>query len=255
MRHRILTLLRAALLAGAVLPAAALGDEPLAVGTFKKWNRLDRVQVQKMFRLADYTEVRIEPFASTGVPLPDPEDNTHAPVKKALALFDARFRESVKEHLETVPVKAAADISPTKTPESAAVPASVPAATSAAPPPADVPSPAAAAAPLSAAPAPAAAAATPQAPAPARFLLVRGQVSKLDPGSQAARYWVGFGAGHARVEIKCEIVDGGTGEVLASLTQARVSSGGLFGGSYDPLLAKLTEEVGEDLAKLLKFFR
>jgi len=239
MRHRILNLLQTVLLLGAPMPHhAATGDEPLAVGTFKKWHRLDRVQVQKMFRLADYAAVRIEPFATTGIALPDTDDNTHAPVKKALALFDARFRDAVKEHLETTPVEAAMKPEPAKD-------APAPSETQAPPSAPTEPAQASTPSPASSAP----------APTTRRFLRVRGQVSKLDPGSQAARYWVGFGAGHARVEIKCEILDDTSGEVLASLTQARVSSGGLFGGGYDALLQKLTEEVGEELGALLKFFR
>jgi hypothetical protein len=245
MRHRILNLLQVALLLGAPLPQyAATGDEPLAVGTFKKWHRLDRVQVQKMFRLADFAAVHIEPFGTAGIALPDAEDNTHRPVKEALGLFDERFRGAVKEHLNSPPVEAAP--APAKAPEpSAPAPSALPLAA-----PAPTEAQAAPAVPTTpGATAPAA------APPPARHLRVRGQVSKFDPGSQAARYWVGFGAGHARVEIVCEILDGDTGEVLASLTQARVSSGGLFGGGYDALLQKLTWEVGEDLAKLLNFFR
>jgi hypothetical protein len=44
----------------------------------------------------------------------------------------------------------------------------------------------------------------------AGVLVVRGKVVTMDPGSKAARYWGGFGAGAARTELQGEVVDGGS---------------------------------------------
>ncbi|MGB4810862.1 MAG: DUF4410 domain-containing protein [Methylophilaceae bacterium] len=87
------------------------------------------------------------------------------------------------------------------------------------------------------------------------MLLVRGELIEIEPGSKAARYFAGFGAGHARVGIHCEIVDAKTGSVLAEMTHTRASSGGAFGGSYEKLLHNLTEEVGDDVVTLVKQFK
>lgn len=88
-----------------------------------------------------------------------------------------------------------------------------------------------------------------------KTLLIRGKLVQLDPGSKAARYFAGFGAGHATVGIACELVDAKTGTVLVKMVQARAGSGGVFGGSYDKLLRELTEEVADDTVKLAKLFK
>lgn len=87
-----------------------------------------------------------------------------------------------------------------------------------------------------------------------KVLLVRGKLITMNPGAKSARFFAGFGAGHAKVEIKCEIVDAKTNAILATLTQARLSSGGWLGGSYGGLLEDLTEEVAEDTSSLIKHF-
>lgn len=218
-RPRMLQALLAALLLAA-LPA--LAEKPPAVGTFKDWNNLDQVEIAELFKLGDFAKVTVQPLATDGLKLPDKDDNTYPPMVAAVAAFNARFLAKLQKELEPMTVEAAADKPAPATP---------------AEPPAAAAEPA---------PAPATA---------AKVLLVRGEVTKMNPGSQAARYWAGFGAGHARVEIRCEVVDAPSGKVLAKLLHARTSSGGLFGGSYERLLRGLTEEVAQDLAKLVKAFR
>ena len=77
---------------------------------------------------------------------------------------------------------------------------------------------------------------------------------KSDPGSQAARYWGGFGAGAAKVGITGEIIDGRTNKVLVRFTQERRSGFGLFGGGYRELLARSMRQIGGDVAGLIKAF-
>ena len=83
-------------------------------------------------------------------------------------------------------------------------------------------------------------------------LIIRARITKSDPGSQAARYWGSFGAGAAKVGISGEIVDGGTGKVLARFVQERRSGFGLFGGGYRELLDRSLRQIGGDVAGLIR---
>lgn len=88
----------------------------------------------------------------------------------------------------------------------------------------------------------------------ARALQLRGKVVLLDPGSRAKRYWGGFGAGAVRVEIRCEVVDAASGEVLLTFGQQRRSGFGGFGGDYEALMNRTIRQIAEDAAHLLKQF-
>lgn len=88
----------------------------------------------------------------------------------------------------------------------------------------------------------------------AHVLRLRGKVVVLDPGSRAKRYWGGFGAGAVRVEIRGEIVDGASGDVLVTFQQQRRSGFGGFGGGYEELMERTIRQVAEDAAHLLKQF-
>ena len=85
-------------------------------------------------------------------------------------------------------------------------------------------------------------------------LVVRGKVINMDPGSQAARYWAGFGAGAARTELAGEVVDVKTGKVLLRFRQERRSGVGMFGGDYEKLMQRNLRTIGEDLANALRRF-
>jgi Domain of unknown function (DUF4410) len=85
-------------------------------------------------------------------------------------------------------------------------------------------------------------------------LRIRGKVLVMDPGSQAARYWGGFGAGAARTQILGEVVDGGSGQVLLRFSQERRSGFGAFGGDYEKLMKRNLRQIGGDVSGLLKAF-
>ena len=85
-------------------------------------------------------------------------------------------------------------------------------------------------------------------------LLIRGKVLAMDPGSKAARYWAGFGAGAAKAKIEGEIVDARSGVVLARFTQERRSGVGMMGGDYQELMQRNLNAIGEDVANILKAF-
>ncbi len=88
----------------------------------------------------------------------------------------------------------------------------------------------------------------------ARKLILRGTIDRLDPGSQAARYWVGFGAGAAKTEISGEIFDPASGKVLAKFNQERRSGVGELGGDYEELMDRNLVQIGGDVAFLLAAF-
>ena len=87
-----------------------------------------------------------------------------------------------------------------------------------------------------------------------KVLLVRGKLLIMNPGIQSLRMFVGLGAGHGGVQIQCELVDQKTNDVLATLTQKRLSGGGWLGGNYDEMFEDLTEELGKDITTLIKHF-
>ena len=85
-------------------------------------------------------------------------------------------------------------------------------------------------------------------------LVLRGKVLEMDPGSRAARYWGGFGAGAARTKLECELVDAASGKVLLRFTQERRSGVGVGGGGYVDLLQRNLRTIGRDLAEGLMRF-
>lgn len=87
-----------------------------------------------------------------------------------------------------------------------------------------------------------------------RTLVIRGRLLKVDPGSKAARYFVGYGAGAVKIQIAGEIVDGSSGSVLLRFTQERRSGVGLFGGDYADLFGRTARQLGGDIAGLINAF-
>ncbi len=87
-----------------------------------------------------------------------------------------------------------------------------------------------------------------------RTLLVKGKVTEMNPGSQALRYWVGFGAGKSRVEVAGEIIDAKSNKPMVKFKHAKASGIGVFGGDYQKFLTDNTHDVGEDIGKMLLYF-
>lgn len=85
-------------------------------------------------------------------------------------------------------------------------------------------------------------------------LVIKARIVKSDPGSQAARYFGGFGAGAVKVAIAGEIIDGASGKTLLRFTQERRSGFGAFGGGYRDLLHRTVKQIGGDVAGLIRAF-
>jgi hypothetical protein len=87
-----------------------------------------------------------------------------------------------------------------------------------------------------------------------KSLVVRARLTKVDPGSQAARYFVGFGAGAVKIAIVGEIIDGASGKVLVRFAQERRSGFGAFGGNYSELFMRTARQIGGDIGGLINAF-
>ncbi len=85
-------------------------------------------------------------------------------------------------------------------------------------------------------------------------LIIRARLTKLDPGSQAARPWAGFGAGAVKIAIAGEIVDGSTQKTLLRFVQERRSAFGAFGGGYGALFERTARQLGGDVAGIINAF-
>jgi hypothetical protein len=90
--------------------------------------------------------------------------------------------------------------------------------------------------------------------APGKTLVVRARLVKVDPGSQAARYFVGFGAGAVKIAVVGEIIDGPSAKVLVRFAQERRSAVGAFGGGYGELFQRTARQIGGDIGELINAF-
>lgn len=94
----------------------------------------------------------------------------------------------------------------------------------------------------------------PPASGKARTLVIRARVTKLDPGSRAARYWAAFGAGAVKIAMTGEIIDAASNKTLVRFKQERRSAVGMFGGGYQELFTRTAHQIGGDIATLINAF-
>lgn len=85
-------------------------------------------------------------------------------------------------------------------------------------------------------------------------LVIRARLLKVDPGSQAARYFIKFGAGSVKVEMLGEVIDARSRKTLLRFRQERRSGFGAFGGAYSELFGRTARQIGGDVAALLNAF-
>jgi hypothetical protein len=83
-----------------------------------------------------------------------------------------------------------------------------------------------------------------------RGLTVEGKFTKVDPGSRAKRYFVGFGAGKSTVAVE-GAVKGPDGGLIATFTQQRHGVMGMGGGDSRDKLLSDSKEIGADIAKFV----
>jgi hypothetical protein len=85
-------------------------------------------------------------------------------------------------------------------------------------------------------------------------LVISAKVVEMDPGSKAARYWAGFGAGAARARLEITVADGASGKVLLKIDQERRSGVGMAGGDYVELMQRNLRAIGKDMALVFSKF-
>jgi hypothetical protein len=189
----------------ALCPDASAGSKgATAPGTYRDWNGdIDEVTIVQPFRLDSYNDIAVESFDITGVPLPNPKENTYKAVRSALSKIKPAFIEGFQRSLRHKPGAN----------EMASRPGTRP-----------------------------------------NTLVVRARLTKLDPGSQAARYFAGFGAGAVKIAIVGEIIDASSRKTLVRFAQERRSGFGMFGGGYGELFVRTARQIGGDVAGLLNAF-
>ena len=181
--------------------AGAASKRTTVPGAYRDWNgEIDEVTIIQPFRLDTYKDIAVESFDITGVPLPDPKENTYGAVRSALSLIKPAFIEGFQKNLRR-------KIGGANT-----------------------------------------------ARGEGRTLVILVRLIKLDPGSQAARYWGGFGAGAVKIQMTGEIVDAPSRKVLVRFKQERRSGFGAFGGGYGELFIRTARQIGGDIADLLNAF-
>jgi hypothetical protein len=188
------------------LPFATLtASQPAtAPGAYRDWaGEIDEVVIIQPFHADNYRDIAVESFDSTGVQLPDRNDNTYEAVRSALQAIKPAFMEGLQRKLRPrAASESKADLARGK----------------------------------------------------ANALLIRARLTKVDPGSQAARYWAGFGAGAVKIAITGEIIDRASGRTLVTFKQERRSAFGAFGGGYGALFARTARQIGGDVAMLINAF-
>jgi hypothetical protein len=189
----------------ALCPRASAGSKrSTAPGTYRDWNGdIDEVTIIQPFRLDSYNDIAVESFDLTGVPLPNPKENTFEAVRSAIARIKPAFLEGFQRDLRRKVGPNVVEVGPHARPST---------------------------------------------------LVIRARLTKVDPGSQAARYFIGFGAGAVKVAIIGEVVDAASRKTLVRFAQERRSGVGAFGGGYGELFARTALQIGGDVAGLLNAF-
>jgi hypothetical protein len=75
-----------------------------------------------------------------------------------------------------------------------------------------------------------------------QVLTIRGVLVGFDPGSQAMRYWVGFGAGSGEVIADTTFLEANQGAVARGAAKGTVS-GGWFGGSTSSACDRVAKAI------------
>jgi hypothetical protein len=85
---------------------------------------------------------------------------------------------------------------------------------------------------------------------PAGAVVVHGRITKIDGGSRALRYWIGFGAGAARFMVAGE-VDRADGTRIGSFSAERSAGFGMWGGASEDMMVRCIRAVGKDVAEMI----
>jgi hypothetical protein len=93
---------------------------------------------------------------------------------------------------------------------------------------------------------------SPDIPAGVRTLRLEGDMSKLTEGSQALRYFVGFGAGAAKAQIETRLIDVESRRVELITADRRAAGMGIFGGDGRQFVTESMDQMADGYVNLLK---
>jgi hypothetical protein len=82
-------------------------------------------------------------------------------------------------------------------------------------------------------------------------LRLEGTITKLDPGSRALRYMVGFGAGAAKAQAETRLIDVQTGAVMVVTADRREAYFGIFGGDSEDHMREALSDMARDYARFM----
>jgi len=89
-------------------------------------------------------------------------------------------------------------------------------------------------------------------PAGEKVLRLQGEIPRLTEGSQALRYFVGFGAGAAKAQLETRFVDAASGQVQMITVDRRAAGMGIFGGDSRQFVTESMDQMAEGLVKFLR---
>jgi len=104
MKRIVISLLALSLVAPALYARGKAA--PTAPGTYKQWGQdIDRIEIVKSFKIADYDKIIVQTFDTSASPLPDPKEKSYNSIKSALDGYTLTLVEALRPEL-----KAKADV-------------------------------------------------------------------------------------------------------------------------------------------------
>jgi hypothetical protein len=91
-----------------------------------------------------------------------------------------------------------------------------------------------------------------EVPANEKILRLEGEITKLTEGSQALRYFVGFGAGAAKAQIEMRLLDVQSHRVELITADRRAAGMGIFGGDGRQFVTESMDQMAEGYVKMLR---
>lgn len=92
----------------------------------------------------------------------------------------------------------------------------------------------------------------PGLPSTEKTLRLQGEIPRLTDGSQALRYFVGFGAGAAKAQIETRFIDAASGQPRMITVDRRAAGMGIFGGEGRQFLTESMDQMAEGIVKFLQ---
>ncbi len=89
-------------------------------------------------------------------------------------------------------------------------------------------------------------------PGDEKVLRLEGDMTKLTEGSQAVRYFVGFGAGAAKAQIETRLLDVRSRRIELVTADRRAAGMGIFGGDGRQFVTESMDQMAEAYVRLLK---